>query len=759
MNRLAAALLLALPLAATPARAGDWANWRGPEQNGVSRERDLPDRWSPDMDAPNNNVIWRAPYGSRSAPLVMAGRVYLIDDADQGGINEHERIVCLDEVTGKLLWERRFNVFLTDIVSSRVGWTNLAGDPETGNVYAHGTQGFLMCLDKDGKTVWERSLTEEVGHFCGYGGRLTTPVVDSGLVILGFVNMSYGDQARGANRFLAVDKLTGKTVWWADTGHQVQDTYYSNPVVAVVNGERLFFSGGGDGWVHAFKVHTGEKVWSYPVAVKAINASPVVSGNYVYFGNGEENYGDSSVQGRIVCLDASKVKDGKPALVWQVDQIRATFASPIVHEGRLYFPDEFGSLYCFDGATGKEIWKVKYGKASRGSPVWADGKIYVPDVNAHFAILKPEAERCKKLNTVFFPSAHAEVVEVNGSPAVANGHIFVTTADYIYCIGKKDHTAAADPIPATEQETPPEPDAKPAKLLGFPADLTLLPGESVSLKVRAYDAKGRFLKETPAEWSLPQPPRQPGAAAAGPPLKGTITPDGLLTADAHVRNQQGPAVAKAFGLEARVRVRVIPPIPFAQDFEKVPAGRTPGGWVNCQGKFVVEKKGDSMVLRKTTANPNPLLAKAFVYMGRPTDTDYTVEADLMGGRHGLNLPDMGIVANRYSFVLSGNKQLLRILSWEALPRVDKTIPFEWKEDAWYRLKLRVDVNGDQAVVRGKIWPRDTKEPENWTLETTDPHPNREGSPGLYGYAVGVHENELCPIWYDNIRVTPNDKKQ
>jgi outer membrane protein assembly factor BamB len=758
MRRLAATLFV-LSLAVASARAGDWVSWRGPEHNGVSRERDLPDRWSPDLTTPDNNVIWRAPYGSRSAPLVMAGRVYLIDDADQGGINEQERIVCLEEATGKLLWERRYNVFLTDIVSSRVGWTNLACDPETGYVYAHGTQGFLICLDKDGKTVWERSLTEECGHFCGYGGRLTSPIVDSGLVILGFVNMGYGDQARGANRFLAVDKLTGQIVWWNETGHQVMDTYYSNPVVGVVNGERLFFSGGGDGWVHAFKVHTGEKVWSYPVAVKAINASPVVDGSRVYFGNGEENFDDSSVQGKVICLDAAKVKDGKPEVVWQVDRIRASFASPVLHEGRLYFPDEFGTLYCLDANTGTQHWKIKYGNASRGSPVWADGKIYVPDVNAHFVILKPEDKRCKRLNNVLFVSDSDTVVEVNGSPAIANGRLFVATADFLYCVGKKDHHAAADPISPAPEEPKPEADAKPAKLLGYPGDVTLLPGGSVSLVVRAYDAKGRFLKNVPAKWSLPQPPIQPGAKAAGPPLKGSITDDGKLTVDSKMLNQQGPAVATAFGLQARVRVRVIPPIPFEQNFERVPEGRTPGGWVNCQGKFVVEKKDGSMVLRKTTANPNPLLAKAFAYMGRPSDTDYTVEADLMGGRHGENLPDMGVVANRYSFVLSGNKQWLRILSWEALPRVEKTIPFEWKADTWYRMKLRVDIDGDKAIVRGKIWKRDDQEPKDWTIETSDPHPNREGSPGLYGYAVGVHDNELCPIWYDNISVTRNDKKQ
>src|ERR1043166_7441366 len=169
------------------AYAGDWLHWRGPEQNGVSREKDLPESWSPDPKAPNNNLIWKAPYGCRSTPLVMNGRVYIINDAGEG-IHEQERVMCFDAETGKVLWEHRFNVFHTDIVSSRVGWTNLAGDAETGNIYAHGVQGLFFCFNRDGKVLWSHSLTEEYGRVSGYGGWVTTPIVDGDLVIIGMVN-------------------------------------------------------------------------------------------------------------------------------------------------------------------------------------------------------------------------------------------------------------------------------------------------------------------------------------------------------------------------------------------------------------------------------------------------------------------------------------------------------------------------------------------------------------------------------------------
>src|SRR4051794_24861784 len=98
--------------------ASDWPNWRGPEQNGVSRETDLPEKFGKDPQTANSNVIWKQPYGGRSTPIVMNGRVYLINDAGEG-LNEQERVMCFDADTGKVLWEYRFNVFLTDIVSNR----------------------------------------------------------------------------------------------------------------------------------------------------------------------------------------------------------------------------------------------------------------------------------------------------------------------------------------------------------------------------------------------------------------------------------------------------------------------------------------------------------------------------------------------------------------------------------------------------------------------------------------------------------------
>src|SRR5207237_750488 len=78
----------------------------------------------------------------------------------------------------------------------------------------------------------------------------------------------------------------------------------------------------------------------------------------------------------------------------------------------------------------------------------------------------------------------------------------------------------------------------------------------------------------------------------------------------------------------------------------------------------------------------------------------------------------------------------------------------------YRCKLEMVPQGDSAVVRGKVWPRDKPEPAEWTVEVTDPRPNREGSPALYGYAQGILDEVGgagaigAEAFYDNVSVTP-----
>ena len=106
---------------------------------------------------------------------------------------------------------------------------------------------------------------------------------------------------------------------------------------------------------------------------------------------------------------------------------------------------------------------------------------------------------------------------------------------------------------------------------------------------------------------------------------------------------------------------------------------------------------------------------------------------------------MGLIANRYTLDMMGYHQQLQIRTWAAELRMATTVPFAWEPGVWYTMKLQVEIEGDKAHIRGKVWPRDEPEPATWSIQAVDPLPNRSGSPGIYGYSP-------AEIYYDNLKV-------
>lgn len=763
--------ILLLTLSISPAQAGDWIHWRGPEENGVSRELHLPDSFDP---ATKTNVAWQQPFGGRSAPLVLDGRIYTIQGTG-AGLDEHEQVLCFDEATGKKLHDFEFNVFHTDIVSSRLGWTTLTADPATKYVYAHGTGGQLFCLDRDLKLVWQRSLTEEFGRVTGYGGRVTSPIFDSGLCIIGMANSSWGDQSPTRNRFVAFDGKTGQVVWWADTGNPLRGTYYSSPVISVINGQRLLITGGADGYLHAFKVRTGEKVWSIRFGVSVINGSPIVDGTRVYCTHGVGNPGGGAI-GKVLCVDAAQIdpKTHQPKVVWQYQKgHRFGLASAALADGRLYAPDDTGELFCFDGKTGNILWTYRYATEVRGSPLIADGKLYIFDVKGRLLIMKLKGnERPDEAETFVykFRNPQGGLNETNGTPIAVNGRVYFTTHTDLYALqlpSVKPECGKYTPLAA---ETPFKENAI-AEARLFPADVEAKAGEKIAFKVVYLDANGREVKDNrpspPEKWTLPTPPLPKGAAKGPPPLQGKV--EGGTVTLAPLPSQQGYVEFDSGGMKARARVRVVAQIPYKQDFTQVPAGAAPGGWVNTQGKYLVVDQNGNKVLSKVNNNARPPIARANAYITLPTANRYTIQADMLGTEVRGRMPDMGLVNCRYNLILGGaidpvtKQRQIRFTSWEARPRLHHTVNLSWKPGTWYTVKFEIEQKEKTAVLHGKVWERGQKEPEKWTLEFEDPLPNREGSAALFGYVSNQVENDdgtTTPgseIFYDNVSITPMKK--
>ncbi len=706
----------------------DWPNWRGPEQNGISRETGLIDSWDPSS---GENVLWtNDELGSISTPIVMRGKLYTLVRSEPGTPREGEKVICVDAATGKKIWENKFNVYLSDVPAERVGWSSCVGDPATGHVYALGVCGLLQCIDGEtGKTIWKHSLNEEVGLLTTYGGRTNLPVLFEDLVIISGVTTGWGDVARPAHRFMAFDKKTGELVWVNGTRPLPEDTTYSTPFLATLNGQAALVFGSGDGGVYAWQPRTGKQIWSFMLSRRGINTSPVVEGNRVYIGHAEENL-ENSTMGAIVAIDGAKTGDiTKTGEIWRNPGMVGK-SSPLVVDGRVYAFDDGAKLYVIDANTGKSIGKpVKMiGTIMRSSPVYADGKIFACTTSAWhiFDVTKTGAKLSHKLRL-------SEEDEVTASPIVSHGRIYVTTGARMYCLGKKDAKPSATPRPELAQETPRGSDDEPALAQVVPAEVLLKPGTHQKFTVRLFNARGQFLRNTPASFSL-----------SGP---GEINKEGNYLAASEPAHTATILSAKVNNLQAQARIRVVPDLPWKFDFAD---GEVPVTWIGARYRHVVRDVDGEKVMVKVTTIPKGTRSQS--WMGHTDFHDYTVQADVRGALTNNKLPDAGVIAQRYTLDLMGASQQVQIRSWTPqLGRFSKSVPFAWQPNTWYTLKFRAATDGGKAVLKGKVWKRGEKEPEAWTIEAVDEEPNLNGSPGLFGNA---NDSE---IMIDNISVTKNTK--
>jgi hypothetical protein len=310
------------------------------------------------------------------------------------------------------------------------------------------------------------------------------------------------------------------------------------------------------------------------------------------------------------------------------------------------------------------------------------------------------------------------------------------------------------PIPEPVAEKPAGADDKPASVQIVPGVVLLSSGEKQQFHVRLYNDRGQFLKEGDAEFTLEG--------------KGQIDKTGLYQAPEGSEHTATVLTAKVGEVTGQARIRVVPPLPWKFDFQKTPLvanpktkveeGLVPITWVGLRYRHVLrepkEFDGRKVMVKVNTI---PKGTRSQGWMGPDNLHDYTIQADVRATTNqkanpASGLPDIGLIAQRYTLVLIGSDQQLQIRYWptQVATQFSKTIPFDWKPDVWYTIKFRAGMEGDKAVLKGKVWPRDDKEPDAWTIEVDDDMPNTEGSPGLAGDTSNKGE-----FYLDNIQVYSN----
>ena len=788
--------LLAACVASCAVTAAEWPDWRGPQENRTAGGPPLVTSFDPEK---GTNILWKNDEaGGISTPVIMGGKLYTLVRHKPGTKEEAEKVLCLDAATGKKLWENVFNVYLSDVPAERVGWSAVIADPATNTVFAHGVCGVFTAIDAEtGKTRWQRSLHEEFGFLSTYGGRTNIPVVFEDLVIASAVVTGWGDTARPAHRFLGLDAKTGEVRWMNGTKELPEDTTYSTPSLANVGGQAALIFGSSDGSVWNLQPRTGKAVWNFKLSRRGLNVAPLVDGETVYISQAEENL-DNTTMGSATAFKATGSGDITATnAIWQRKGVMDGRAMPVVLGERVYFVDDGAKVYVFDKATGEPVGKPQklLGTIVRGSPLVADGKLYVCSTSG-WHVLEPTKDGLKIVNRMRFD----EEDEVTASPIAWSGRIYLTTGERLYCLGDKSATFSSSeivpsPLPQQVSDATKAPAGEPAWVQVVPAEAQIAAGETLPLKVRLFDAAGRFVKEASAEFTA---------------TTGTISSDGRYTAPTD-KHAAALVTAKVGSLEGKARIRSMPPLPWTFDFEEIalepnpkggpPRGEPPLPWVGMRYRHVVRTVDGSKCLVKVTTIPKGTRSQGWI--GPIGLHDYCIKADFRAQETGVEkpgspasdtqksaaasaaasasasasgsdadafakafgnpaalekarMPDMGLVAQRYTLDLMGASQQLQVRSWppQVATHFSKTIPFPWEAGRWYTIKFEARTRpatsdaDAAAMLRGKVWPRGEQEPAAWTIEAVHEQGNLQGSPGFFG------NSKDSEISIDNVSVVP-----
>jgi len=493
---------MALVLVTGTVSADDWPHWgRTPARNMVTTEKNISHDFDPgkmklgtdELDfGTTRNIKWVAKLGSITYgnPTVANGKVFIGTNNESPPDPKHKGdrgvVMCLDEKTGRLLWQ---------LIVPKLGaqkesdweYLGICSSPavEGQRVYLVTNLGEVVCLDVEGLAngndgpfkeegkymagpgkppmkpgptdadiIWRYDMRDELGVF-------PHNITSSAVLIVRdklFVNTSNGQDKSHKNIpspsapcLIALDKNSGQLIGeeYSGIGERIKHSNWSSPAYGEINGKGLVIFGAGDGICYGFdpmpiKGEDGlailKEIWKFdcnpqefnnkkypdPRGPNEIISTPVFYKGRVYVGIGQDpEHGEG--RGNLSCIDATSGK-----AVWSYQKINRTLSTVAIADDLVYAADYQGTLHCLDANSGKVYWTHDTGSHIWGSPLIADGKVYIGNENGILTILATGKEEKLPVSTIDFGTM------IYTSPIVANGVLYLATNRHLYAIQEQD---------------------------------------------------------------------------------------------------------------------------------------------------------------------------------------------------------------------------------------------------------------------------------------------------------------------------------
>jgi outer membrane protein assembly factor BamB len=317
-----------------------------------------------------------------AGPAVTGGRVYITDfkladprkkpgnPFSTDAVPGNERVLCLDEGTGKILWEKSYPCVYEVSYPGGPRTTPLVQD---GKVYTLGTMGDLLCLDAgDGKVLWSKNLPKDFEAKVPFWGFAAHPLVDGDKLIC-----LVGGKDSGV---VAFHKDTGKEIWRALS---VKEIGYCPPMIYELGGKRQLII-----WhptsVNGLDPETGKPYWSQEFAINANLTVPTPRQDQDLL------FLTSFYNGPIMLR--FEAGNPTPAILWKgkskselasrTDGLHSIMPTPFIKDGYIYGVCSYGELRCLEEATGKRLWMTHQATGGE-SQRWANAFL-VPNGDRFF---------------------------------------------------------------------------------------------------------------------------------------------------------------------------------------------------------------------------------------------------------------------------------------------------------------------------------------------------------------------------------------
>jgi outer membrane protein assembly factor BamB len=258
----------------------------------------------------------------------------------------HERVLCLDEATGKVIWKHSYPcAYATAYGSGPRATPTVCGD----RVYALGAMGDLVCLDSTtGRVVWQKNLAQDYRIEAPLYGFASHPLVDGDRLIV----MVGGER----QAVVALDRHTGRELWKSGTA---SEPGYSAPLIRTIAGQRQLVVWHSDA-VAGLEPESGKQLWqvAHHITAGVAISTPAIADNRLAVA--------SQYEGVLMLEFRSGVAE--PAILWKASAgtvperkwkkagFNTTMSTVLLLDGHVYGVSLYGETCCLNADTGQRVW-------------------------------------------------------------------------------------------------------------------------------------------------------------------------------------------------------------------------------------------------------------------------------------------------------------------------------------------------------------------------------------------------------------------